>query len=173
MNIICIVNIFHLFEITSFSFGYLKRLTLNSLDSFEIHDDVIKWKHFPRYWPFVRGILRSPVNSPHKGQWRGALVFLFDLHPNKPLSKQWSGWWFETPPCPLLRHPYVLVSIDKFLKIWCAHSTSFPSLACIHIVLSNKYPVFNYTYLSLIKNRTNGAICTQNELKQTNIIILL
>ena len=20
------------------------------------HDDVIKWKHFPRYWPFVRGI---------------------------------------------------------------------------------------------------------------------
>ena len=34
------------------------------------HDDVMKWKHFPRYWP-----LRSPVNSPHKGQWRGALVF--------------------------------------------------------------------------------------------------
>ena len=39
------------------------------------HDDVIKWKHFPRYWPFARGIHRSPVNSPHKGQWRGALMF--------------------------------------------------------------------------------------------------
>ena len=39
------------------------------------HDDVIKWKHFPRYWPFVREIHRSPVNSPHKGQWRGALMF--------------------------------------------------------------------------------------------------
>ena len=39
------------------------------------HDDVIKWKHFPRYWPFVRGIHRSPVNSPHKGQWGGALMF--------------------------------------------------------------------------------------------------
>ena len=38
-------------------------------------DDVIKWKHFPRYWPFVRGILQSPVNFRHKGQWRGALVF--------------------------------------------------------------------------------------------------
>ena len=37
-----------------------------------IHDDVIKWKHFPRYWSFVWGIYRSPVNSPHKGQWRGA-----------------------------------------------------------------------------------------------------
>ena len=34
-----------------------------------------KGKHFPRYWPFVRGIHRSPVKSPHKGQWRGALVF--------------------------------------------------------------------------------------------------
>ena len=39
------------------------------------HDDVIKWKHFPRYWPFVRGIRRPPVNYPHKGQWRRALMF--------------------------------------------------------------------------------------------------
>ena len=39
------------------------------------HDDVIKWKHFPRYWTFVQGIHRSPVNSPHNGQWRGALMF--------------------------------------------------------------------------------------------------
>ena len=39
------------------------------------HYDVIKWKHFARYWPFVRGIYQSPVNSPHKGQWRGALMF--------------------------------------------------------------------------------------------------
>ena len=39
------------------------------------HDDVIKWKHFPRYRPLVRGIHRSPVNSPHKGRWRGALMF--------------------------------------------------------------------------------------------------
>ena len=28
--------------------------------------DVFKSKHFPRCW--------SPVNSPHKGQWRGALM---------------------------------------------------------------------------------------------------
>ena len=40
-----------------------------------VHDDVIKWKHFPRNWPFVREIHRSPVNFPHKGQWRGALMF--------------------------------------------------------------------------------------------------
>ena len=40
-----------------------------------LHDDVIKWKHFPRYWPFAREIHRSPVNFPHKGQWRGTLMF--------------------------------------------------------------------------------------------------
>ena len=49
------------------------------------HDDVIKWKHFPRYWPFVRGIHRSPVYSPHKGQWRG--VFMFSL-----ICARINGW---------------------------------------------------------------------------------
>ena len=39
------------------------------------HDDVIKWKNVPRHWHFVRGIHRSPVNSPLKGQWRRALMF--------------------------------------------------------------------------------------------------
>ena len=38
------------------------------------HDDVIKWKHFPRYRPFVWGIHWSPVDSPHKGQWGRALM---------------------------------------------------------------------------------------------------
>ena len=41
----------------------------------QCHEDVIEWKHFPLYWLFVRRIHRSPVNSPHKGQWRGALMF--------------------------------------------------------------------------------------------------
>ena len=40
-----------------------------------LHDDVIKWKFFSRYWPFVQGIHRSSVNSPHKGQWCGGLMF--------------------------------------------------------------------------------------------------
>ena len=52
------------------------------------HDDVIKWKYFPCYWPFVRGIHRSPVNSPHKGQWRGALVF--------SLICVWINGWVNT-----------------------------------------------------------------------------
>ena len=37
------------------------------------------WRHqtetFSALLAFVRGIHRSPVNSPHKGQWHGALMF--------------------------------------------------------------------------------------------------
>ena len=67
------------------SHGYLFHITdplgggcfvsLSANNAKPYHDDVIKWKHFPRYWPFVRGIHRSPVNSSHKGLWRGALMF--------------------------------------------------------------------------------------------------
>ena len=56
-------------EDSTFNYILISRTTLC------FHDDVIKWKHFPRNWPFVREIHRSPVNFPHKGQWRGALMF--------------------------------------------------------------------------------------------------
>ena len=53
--------------------SYSKSWSLNKIiDILEAtYDDVIKWKNLTRYWPFVR----SPVNSPHNGQWRVALVF--------------------------------------------------------------------------------------------------
>ena len=40
----------------------------------DTHDDIIKWKHFPCYWPLVQGIHQSSVNSPHKGHWCGDLM---------------------------------------------------------------------------------------------------
>ena len=47
-----------------------KAITLN-----QWHDDVIKWRHFPRYWPFV------PVNSPHKASdaelWCFSLIWVW------------------------------------------------------------------------------------------------
>ena len=66
------------------------------------HDDVIKWEHFPRSWPFVRGIHRWPVNSPHKASDAELGCFLWSTY--KRLSKQSRGWWFETPLCPSWRH---------------------------------------------------------------------
>ena len=80
----------------------LSRLLFNEAEI--SHDDVIKWKHFLRYWPFVRGIHRWPVNSLHKGQWRGTLMFSLISAVNKRLSKRSWGWWFETPSRPLRRH---------------------------------------------------------------------
>ena len=59
------------------------------------HDEVIKWKHFPRYWPFVRGIHRASVNSPHKGQWRGALMC--------PLICDWINGWVNNHEADHLR----------------------------------------------------------------------
>ena len=40
------------------------------------------WRHqmelFQRHWPFMRGIHRSPVDSPHKGPARGNSMFVSD-----------------------------------------------------------------------------------------------
>ena len=70
------------------------------------HDDEIEWKLLPRNWPFVLAIPRSPVNSPNKGRWRGALMFSLICALNKRLSKQSLGWWFETPSRSIWRHCY-------------------------------------------------------------------
>ena len=68
------------FRHTSLFYGKLPvirifRTTFPRHDVMIIHDDVIKWKHVPRNWPFVRGIHRSPGDSTHKDQWRRALIF--------------------------------------------------------------------------------------------------
>ena len=79
-----------------------------------VHDDVIKWKHFPRYWPFVRGIHRSPVNSLHRGQWRGALMF--------SLISAWINGWVNDREARGLRrhrahHDVIVMTIQPFLKV--------------------------------------------------------
>ena len=71
------------------------------------HDDVINWKHFPRNWPFV--------NSPHKGQWRGALMF--------SLICVWINDWVNNREAGDLRryraHYDVIVMI---WMLWCHHT---------------------------------------------------
>ena len=75
------------------------------------HDDIMKWKHFPRNWLFVWWFYGSPVTSPHKGQWRGVFMFFCDLHLNQQLNKQWIRRWFEMPLRSLWRHCNV---VDKW-----------------------------------------------------------
>ena len=77
-----------------------------------------KWKHFPRCWPFVRGIHRSPVNSSHKGQWRGALMF--------SLIFAWMDGWVNNREDGDLRRPYVhydvTVMIVGFVRLLFPHT---------------------------------------------------
>ena len=68
-----------------------------------VHDDVIKWKHFPRYWTFAGN---SPIPGeilPQRPVTRSFDIF-FDLRLNTPLSKYSVRWCFETPSFPLSRH---------------------------------------------------------------------
>ena len=67
------------------------------------HDNAIKWQHFPRYWPFVRGIHRSRWIPPQRSVTRSVNVF-FDHRLNKRLSKQSWGSWFETTSRSVWRH---------------------------------------------------------------------
>ena len=77
------------------------------------HDDVIKWKHFPRYWPFTG---EFPAQRPVT---RSFDVF-FDLLLNKRLSKQSWGWWFETLSRSLWRHRN-----EVYISRWeCPHCRS-------------------------------------------------
>ena len=85
-------------------------------NTFSIPDgDVIKWKHFSPYWPFVGGFHQSPVDSPHRGQRRGTLIFSL-MCLNKRLSKQPRSRWFETPPCSLWPHCNVNIGVLYFLR---------------------------------------------------------
>ena len=83
--------------------------------SWLVHDDVFKWKPSPRYWPFLRAIHPSPVNSPHKGQWRGVLMF--------SLTCAWINGWVNNREADDLRlnraHYDVIVMItDFFFMNW-------------------------------------------------------
>ena len=51
----------------------------------------VKWEHLPRYWPFVRGIHRSPEFTSQRPVTWSFDVF-FDLRLNKRLSKQSRRW---------------------------------------------------------------------------------
>ena len=72
------------------------------------------WRHqmetFPRYWPFVRGFHRSPVNSTHNGQWRGALMF--------SLICAWTSSWANNRDVGDLRRHRARYDIIKRSTYW-------------------------------------------------------
>ena len=89
-----------------------------------IHDDVVKWKHFPGYCPFVRGIHRSPVNSPHKSQWRGVSMF--------SLICAWINGWVNNREAGDLRHHHayfdIAIMICYFFDIFRQYKIHWPTI---------------------------------------------
>ena len=85
------------------------------------HDDVIKWKPFPRHWPFVWGIHRSPVNSPHKGPWRGDLKFSL-------ICALTNAWVNKRDAGDLRRHCAHREDVMTWTHYWpwCVDSTGLP-----------------------------------------------
>ena len=61
-------------------------------------------------------------NSPVTGEFpaqrpvRRSFDVFFDLRLNKRLSKQWRGWWFETPSHPVWRHCNVIAVAQSSKK---------------------------------------------------------
>ena len=80
------------------------------------HDSITKGKHFPRYWSFVWGIHRSPVNSPHKGQWHETLMLSLTC-------AQINGWVNIREAGDLRHHraPYDVnvMGVSGFVSITC------------------------------------------------------
>ena len=78
----------------------------------------------------------------------------FDLHPHKPLSKQWWGWWYETLSCPLWRHgnEYATVTVLARLIID-ARKT--------HSVWNNS----NRTHINTLRPRQSGSHLPYNNFK--------
>ena len=98
------------------------------------------WRH--QMETFSALLANCAGNSPVPGEFHTqrpvtrSFDDFFDLHPNKRLSKQRWGWWFETPPCPLRCHrnvcdicPWpecIFRSLSQFLVMWYfVHSVNF------------------------------------------------
>ena len=99
----------------------------NFKQSENVHEDVIKWKHLPRYCPCVWGIHRSPVNSPNKGQWRGALML--------SLIWAWTNGWVNNRGAGDLR-PY-RPHHDVAVMLTICRKLQYPSYS-----LAKSIPVF-------------------------------
>ena len=103
------------------------------------HDDVIKWKHFPRYLPFVRSL----VDSTHKSQWCSVLIF-FDVRVNKRMRKQPRHRGFETSNSSLWGHcngnppRSLFLPLDHVALLWNNHN-----LEHMLVVMPSIYPVTN------------------------------
>ena len=104
----------------------------------------------PRYWSFVRGIHRTPVNSPHKGQWRGALMFSFIC--------AWINDWINNREAgDLRRHRahYDVILMPWWIAITHCRRYEFSRCMCCvwsYPCISSGFIWRNYCYIAVCNN---------------------
>ena len=84
-------------------FSFLIQFCNGYLEHFQWHDDVIKWKHFPHYWPLCGEFTGHQWIARTKASDTELWCFL-DQRLNKRFSTQSWGWWFDMPSRPLWCH---------------------------------------------------------------------
>ena len=88
----------------------------------------------------------------------------FDLHPNKRLSKQWWGWWFETPSCPFwrLRNVQHLLDIPAHaykLNLGRHSHSGLPNLDQQHSELCYSVHINVFWYISFLSHFILLGLC--------------
>ena len=108
---------------------------------------VIKWKYFLSYWPFVRGIHWSPVDSPHKGQWRRVLMF--------SLIRAWTNSYANNRDAGDLRYHHAHYDVTVMWTVSSVTLQSWPSVQKNDI----RYKVFrSFLIFKLILKENFGIL---------------
>ena len=122
---------------------------------YECHDDVIKWKHFSWIGPFVKGIHRSPVDSPHKASSAELWCFLWPAPEKK-------GWANNRDVGDSRRHranydDTVMVLEDQFTSARVTQLCLLCTTKWLHIQIPHEW----------------GFICVSNTLWRINMVWLI
>ena len=127
------------------------------------------WRHevktFPRYCSFVWKIHRPPVNSPHKGQWREALIC--------SLIFAWTNGWVNNRDAGDLRrnraHYDVTVMLDHY------HSELFSSgtFTEFHNINALRHPAIIWICATQISIGLTGKKISEMWTSWLQIIIVL
>ena len=142
LNIVAVISfnmLYFLHNSSVLSFYIDVVLTLSNWYSWTLSLIWWKCKYFPRYWPFVRGINRSPVNSPHKGQWRGTLML--------SLICAWINSWVsnrEAGDLTIHRVRYDVIVMESYLP------------------MCTRTPLFSLWPLDIFYRQYRRKICNQS-----------
>ena len=110
-GVICMICNFELLQLHEILITVQGRLNLfnhkSNLQPFpppSFHYDDIKWKHFPRHWPFAGNNLNIAW-TPRKWPWIIITV-----------TSEWARWRLKSPAYRLFAQPFVRAQIKENIK---------------------------------------------------------